>query len=230
MEERVAACISRLESIKNCSEVSELDSGQNDPGYEDWMSQSFNGTISEAVAKLQDNVYLLLKPSVAFKALAQVGTRTNFDWRERLRNAPSVLKNFTWREPSVFEPEDEDRFRERHFSARYYTRDRYDSNLESHTLISGLDRALNTWVRNTTRFSDYGVGVSGVTTSKELEAVCNTVAEILDLVRDGADLHRIDAYPVAVGVVVCRENENSLAKISSIKFIFRDLPAVVYIH
>jgi len=237
MEERVAACISRFESIKNCSEVSELYSGQNDQGPEDQMSQYiFKGTISEAVAKLQADRDLVLKPSMAFKALAQVGT--NFDWRDRLRNAPSVLKNFTWREPSVFGAKDEDLLRERHYypphryGQRHYHRyfyDRHDSSGKSYTLISGLDRALNNWVRSTTRFSNDRVEVSGVSTPTELEGVCNTVAEILNLVRDGADLHRIDAYPVMVQINMRKKNENSLAEISSIEFVFRDLPVRVSI-
>jgi hypothetical protein len=240
MEERVAACISRLESIKNCSEVSELYSGQNDQGPEDQMSQYiFKGTISEAVAKLQADRDLVLKPSMAFKALAQVGT--NFDWPDRLRNVPSVLKDFTWREPSVFEFDE-------HFLDHYYRPHRYDyrthrydphlnpyvygrhkSNGKSYTLISGLDLALNAWVRNTTGFYTDRVKVSRIATPTELEGVCGMVAEILDLVRDGADLRRIDAYPMMVHLHTKRENENSLAKIYSIWFVFRDLPVEVII-
>jgi hypothetical protein len=232
MEERVAACISRLESIKRCSEVSEFDLDLYGSRSNDWVEHFFDGTIAEAVAILQRGRSLALTPSKAFKAVGQVGVTSDFKWSDHLRDAPSILRNFTWSEPSV-------RQRTMHPSYRYrFEKDWYQrswdldegtsAGVNTFTLISYIDFQLNSWVRRVCRAENDGVTVYKIANSRELEFVCGAVADILVLVRDGADLSGLDAFPGAVHLK-SRENQFSLARIFSIEFVFRDIPVHVSI-
>ncbi len=240
MEERVAACISRLESIKRCSEVSEFDLDLYGSGSNDWVEHFFDGTIAEVVAILQRGRSLALTPSKAFKALGQVGVTSDFKWSDHLRDAPSILRNFTWSEPSVTQRSMHPSYRYHlHPSYRYhFGKDWYQRSWDldrgtsaggnAFALISYIDFQLNSWVRRVCRAENDGVTVYKIANSRELEFVCGAVADILDLVRDGADLSGLDAFPGAVHLK-SRENQFSLARIFSIEFVFRDLPVRVSI-
>lgn len=63
-----------------------------------------------------------------------------------------------------------------------------------------------------------------------LDDICKTVAEMLDLVRDGADLGALDACPVAVKISGVRRKEHSRARVYSVVFLFKHLPATVVLR
>jgi hypothetical protein len=235
IEERVAACVKGMENLEHCFAVSELSSLQNNEDPEDRFGGQFKGTIDEAVAELQNNRDLRLGPSAAFKALPMMELDTNFDWSSLLRRTPNMLRSATWREPSLIRDlyHDLDRYshveRTLHWNWRGRLRPpRNDASTKP--LVSVLDLHLNGWIRAQTEIMAEGVSVSGVATAGELHEICKTVAEILDLVRDGADLRALDACPVAIGISVRRGKEHSRARVYSVVFLFKDLPATVVLR
>jgi hypothetical protein len=231
IEERVAACVKRMDGLERCLEASELRSAQNNKDPEGWWPPLFEGTVDEAVAELQANRDLLLSPSLAFRALTMVGPHEGFDWSWLLNHATHELRSANWIEPSLLENFQGSRYD----GYRYYNwqiddwHERRDRNGRgAKPLVGALDRHLNDWVRGRTAVFGAGkVRVSGVTTPDELQAVCMIVAEIFELGRVGAELRTLDACPVAVRIMVTRKDENSRARVRKVHFIFRNFPAIV---
>jgi hypothetical protein len=240
IEERVAACVKGMENLELCFAASELSSLQNHEDPEDWFGKLFKGTIDEAVAELQNRrdrpFYreLLLRPSAAFKALPMMERVTDFDWSSLLRLTPNMLRNATWSEPSRYWGLENYLYRysefDRHRRGRLPRHLRNDAS--NKPMVAVLDLHLNGWIRAKTQIMAGGFSVNGVATAGELHEICKTVAEILDLVRDGADLRALDACPVAVKISVLgrEEHEHSPARVHSVVFLFKDLPVSVVLR
>jgi len=249
IEARIAVCISHFESLKRCLEVSEFYI----PGHISWFNDYYDparrdpedGELCDLADSHVSELIPFLRweegfygwhnaPSVAFRAIQKVETVSDLKLSNWLRDAPTTLRGFTWSEPllsqlpSRFSHEDGDHYREhfKYYVSDYYGKTRYQPTVQP-TLISCLDWELNMWVRRVNHYTTDGVSVRWVGTAKELEIVCCIAAEILELVRDGADLSRIDAYPVAVVISMTQKSEDALARLRCIQFRFRDLPAEV---
>jgi hypothetical protein len=95
------------------------------------------------------------------------------------------------------------------------------------TPISILDCLIYGAIRDTSEYSTEVGYISRCATPRELEAVRSTVAEILDVVRTGADLSILDNYPMAVGIWTIKKGGDSLATLHSIELAFKDLPVRV---
>jgi hypothetical protein len=208
-------------SIKKCLQASELYLAQALHAVADWMELfpryefAKSITTDETVARLRaGHLGLFTRPSVAFEALRRM------DVLKYLRLFDRKLKPKIWQEPPLNQWLKAVEFRN-------HNDNMYPDKAVYTTPISILDCLIYGAIRDTSEYSTEVGYISRCATPRELEAVRSTVAEILDVVRTGADLSILDNYPMAVGIWTIKKGGDSLATLHSIELAFKDLPVRV---